>query len=288
MRKSIFVCLLTAVLFVLCSNEVWAEKMFVLYGFKIGQKTDTAFRELGKATKTFEFDDGFKAFAFMKGDHYVLMETDPSRPDMIWGIQLSGKRNPVHCGLGAVNLGDPVENAIKVLGRPDSSEYAVDEITKKELRHIKRYSYYTTSNFSIESENGNVSSIKIVFNGPVSPFPQFDGWRLMREIKKGDPYAICSLISGEVTLIERGKEKQLEKSLLSEISPGGSLHTILFNRDFGVGTVTEKDITYSALRLYSDRNVGMPVVVEKDGRKYEMVFMKSFEGWMLKDIYIHK
>jgi len=265
-----------------------AEKMFVLYGFKIGQKTDAAFSELGKPTKTYNFSDGFTSFAFMKGDHYIIIETDASRPDMIWGIQLSGKKNPVHRGLGEVNMGDPVEKAIKTLGRPDSSEFAVDEITNKELRHIKRYSYYKKSNFSIESENGKVSSVKIVYNGPVEPYPEFDGWRLTREIQKGDPYAVCSLISGEVTLIEKGRGKHPGKSLLSEILPGGTLHSILYNRDYGIGTVTGKDVTYSALRLYADRNVGMPVVVERGGRKYEMVFMKSFEGWMLKEITIIK
>jgi hypothetical protein len=273
---------------VLQLTPVYAKKHFVLYGFKIGQTIESARNELGNPSKTIDFKDGFKAYVFMKGDHYVVMEADGSRPDMIWGIQIAGKSNPKNRGFGLVNLGDEADKTIKLLGKPDSTEFAVDEETKKELKHIKYYSYNKTSNYSLESENGKLTSMKIVFNGPVNPYPDFAFGNLTGSIKAGNLYRVCENISGELAVVEKGKTHRFTRSIVSDITSAGVLNDILFNKEYGIGTIIDSDIKNAALRLFANGTNGWVFSIEKKNRKYELFFMKSFEGWVLREITINK
>jgi len=81
------------------SAEIRAEKIYVLYGFKIGQSSDAPVQQFGKPFKSHTFEDGYSYRAYNMKDHMVVFESDNTRPDLIWAIQIQGESNPPCLGL---------------------------------------------------------------------------------------------------------------------------------------------------------------------------------------------
>jgi hypothetical protein len=47
--------------------------------------------ELGKPSKVHKFPDGFIAVVYFKENYNLIFEANPTRNDMIWAIQVSGR-----------------------------------------------------------------------------------------------------------------------------------------------------------------------------------------------------
>src|SRR5947207_3301555 len=95
------------------SIQTLAADYFTLYGYKIGQELKFAKQRLGEPDKAFPFPDGWKAYAYRKDGHNVILETDNTRPDLIASIQIEGERNPPNMGLDGIDLGSDAKKAIE-------------------------------------------------------------------------------------------------------------------------------------------------------------------------------
>jgi hypothetical protein len=277
--------IISSLLFFSFYSVSYAEDIFVLYGFKIGQKSSIPVRQFGNPIQTYKFEDGFSYNVFKMKDHVVVFESDNTRPDLIWSIQIQGESNPQYLGLNGINLGDKVSEVIKVFGKPDKIEEATDEKTKKPIKNIDYYSYDESSNFSIEVTDKIVTSIKISFKGPnKTKDPIIDFNKFLSTVRSNDLNKISNYIDPDFEL--RNKETFLiDTSVIEALNRSKEINSIFFNSDYGIITITDKDIAEASMRVQTNPDsAGYVFKIKKNKMRYELYFEKSYEGWVLKYI----
>lgn len=275
----------TSILFILFSSNVNAEKIFVLYGFKIGQKSSIPLKQFGKPFKADKFEDGYGYTAFKMKDHVVVFESDNTRPDLIWSIQIQGKSNPPFLGLKEINLGDDISKVIKIFGKPDDIREAFDEITKKSVKDIEYYSYDETGNFSVEATNKIVTSIKISFNGPVEiKENQIDIDKFLAAVRSKDFNKISHFIDTDFEFHQK-KNYSINTSITNALENSKEINNIFFNPEYGIISIEKKDIVTSVFRFQVDPNsIGYVYKIKRDKVEYELCFYKNYDGWVLRNI----
>lgn len=151
MRK--YFCIL---LFYISICQTFGQEYYTeLNGFKIGQFREVAKNELGKPHKIGKYEDGFEYEIFLlKPDPslYMIFEYAVNKTDMIWSIQITGTNSTVKTGFKNLKFGIPKSKIEQILGKATSKE------------NIEGYGIkwdYDQSNFSVEVNEGKLSSIKI-------------------------------------------------------------------------------------------------------------------------------
>lgn len=265
----------------------FAEKKFTLYGFKIGQSIEVLTNDYGKPNQIVDFDDGFKAYVYKFKGHNAIFESDSTRPDMIFAIQIQGITNPKYHGLDGVNLGDNIDQAIKVLGEPNKKQIAKDESSGKEIPDTYYYDYFDTGNYSIEVTSNKITSIKINYNGPNTNITDlsvvFD--KFLSSIKSKSYDQVASLLTGTTEFYYK-KVFKLEKSALNFILKNKAVNNILFNSKTGLISIDKSDVKSTSMRIMDSGLTGMVYKIEKGNNKFEIVFIKTFEGWVV--LYLDK
>lgn len=278
-------CLFLTVCLLLIAINTYADNIFVLYGFKIGQNISTSINQLGKPSKTHKFEDGFSYMAFKMKDHFVAIEFDNIKPDLIYAIQIQGKRNPPSLGLDGIDLGDPIVKAIKIFGKPDSTKQAVDEVTKKPMKDIVYYSYNESRNFSIEATKEIVTSIKILRkDSDNNTESMIDFKQFLSTIRSKDLNKISRYIDTDFEFI-KDQTYKMNTSIIHTLINNKTINNIFFNPDYGIISIKDKDIAESALRVQSDPIItGYVFKIKKSNIEYELFFSKNYDGWVLKYI----
>jgi len=269
---------------------LYAEKKFVLYGYKIGQNIASVQKELGNPYKIHKFPDGFIAYIYKHKNHYLILETDNTNPNVIWSIQIEGSENPAEFGLDGLSLGDSSNKVILIFGKPDSIKNSIDEITKKVMKDIVYYSYLTKGNFSIEINKNKVSSIKLQFNGPIQSNPKdiYVLDRFLESVKSKKYYQIASYLSPDFELHWNNKTYKPNASLINFIKTNKNVNEIFFNNKNGITSLNSKNIDKEVLTLDgkgSKGNLrGFIFKIIQDNVKYEFILFQSFEGWIIRSI----
>jgi hypothetical protein len=266
-----------------------AEDRYVLYGFKIGQKIESAKTKFGEPFKTEKFDDGFTSLVYKLNNSYIVFEINPSAPDLIWGIQSSGTSNPENCGLMGVNLGDPVSKIEKVFGKPDEKKPAIDEITKEEIPGTDFYSYNTSSNFSLETEKGKVSSIKINAEKPKESKDAAPFESLIDMCKKKDYYGLAEMLAPDMYISKDRSFNQINCSMLDSLTKDELFKTLFFDKTKGIASINKNTKQTRAMRIFQSGDkypLGDVIKIDTPSLKYEIVFVKGFEGWVIWEINI--
>ena len=283
MKKTITIILISLSITTLS----FSKKLFVLYGFKLGQKIHCVKSQFGKPVKVHKFKDGFKSYVYKFKNHYVVFTSDNRRPDIIWGIQLTGKNNKKHYGFKNINLGDHVKKLIKTFDRPSLKRTAIDEISKKKLKKIVYYSYYKNGNYSFEIKNNYISSIKLNFMGPEITSEKLTAIEFINFIKKRNFYSLCSNISIDFKIFRSNKIYKIKKSILKTLLYENIFKHVFFNKKTGLVSLSKKDIKTVNLRFQDDGTTGLVYKFFKNNLKFELFFSKSYEGTVLKYIYIN-
>lgn len=132
-----------------------------LYGFKPPVEMKDIRKALGEPDQVIPYDDGWVAYAFGFDDHYVVVETATDDAEYVRSIQLTGDHNPPGKGLlGAVDLGDGIEKAIRAYGEPEARKPAIDGPTGEAVPDTVLVSYDMVS---FEVVGGKITSIKSRF-----------------------------------------------------------------------------------------------------------------------------
>jgi hypothetical protein len=284
MTKSLLPVLAILLIFI---QNAYSEMKFTLYGFKIGQNINAMKKELGKPHDVYKFEDGFVAYIYQFKGYNVIFETDKSRPDIIYSIQIQGKTNPDGLGLDSVNLGDTFDKAVKALGKADTRNNAIDSITKKEMKDTVYYDYNKTGNYSYESVGNTISSIKIAFNGINSvnedAFAAYS--KFISAVKTKNYYAISNYLTASTVVYWNGEYK-IDTSVFGYLQKNKSVNNAFFNARDGIMSFEKSNLKESALRLMDNGLKGMVFKITKDKVNYEIFFIKTFEGWVIS--YINK
>lgn len=260
------------------------DRFYVLYGLKLGQKMSIASEMFGKPFKAEKFDDGFRYEAFKLKDHILIIEANNTRPDLIWGIQIQGKFNPENLGINGLNLSDSESKILEIFGKPDQIRDSIDEITGKKMPGIQYYSYDKISNFSIETTDKIVTSIKITFSGFNPSDENFEIVNYISILKSKNLYKISSLIASDLVL-KREKEFTIKNSILETINSKNEISDFLFNNENGLISITEQDIVEKVAIRNKENNViayYFQLSIKKEN--VHVFFLRSFEGWILKEI----
>jgi hypothetical protein len=223
--------------------------------------------------------------AFKMKDHFVAIEFDNIKPDLIYAIQIQGKRNPPSLGLDGIDLGDPIVKAIKIFGKPDSTKQAVDEVTKKPMKDIVYYSYNESRNFSIEATKEIVTSIKILRkDSDNNTESMIDFKQFLSTIRSKDLNKISRYIDTDFEFI-KDQTYKMNTSIIHTLINNKTINNIFFNPDYGIISIKDKDIAESALRVQSDPIItGYVFKIKKSNIEYELFFSKNYDGWVLKYI----
>jgi hypothetical protein len=256
-----------------------AADYHTLYGFKLGQELRLAQDHLGEPAKVIPFEDGWKAYVFVREKHVVIFETDETRPDVIISIQLEGERNPAGLGLDGIDLGSSAAKALEKLGTPTARKQAVDEVTHEDVPGT--FVSFFGRGLSVEEKDGKVSSVKILFAGPSAATDTADLEAFLRAVKEKDLYRLAESISSDLTL---AGEKAIRGPIIGALQGKTDLHAFLFGKG-GVGSLRAKDAEAN-LRLTEEadgRRVSGAVFKFKGAKVRELFFVRSFEGWVLYD-----
>ena len=281
-RLTLAICFLVVTTF-----PVFAEDLFVLDGYKIGQLLSVAEKKLGDPYKVNKFEDGFISYAYKRKDHYLIFETDPSNADAIWSIQIEGASNADYCGLRGINLGDDETKLVKAFGNPDKKTKATDSVTKEEIPDTLFYTYDSKGNYSFEITKKKVSSIKVLFNSPNQNNAMPSLLNFSKLCKAKDFYGIAESFSEDAYISKDEKYYPIDSSLIETITNDKAYQEILFINPFSIANLEKKDIKDGALRVFSNGEKfpsARVFTVEKNSVKYEVVFVESYEGWVIWEI----
>ncbi|TGK92463.1 hypothetical protein EHQ30_13110 [Leptospira brenneri] len=260
------------------------DRYFILYGLKLGQKMDVASQLFGKPFKSEKFNDGFRYEAFKIKDHILVVEANNTRPDLIWGIQIQGKSNPENLGINGLNLSDNESKIIEIFGKPDEIRDSFDEITKEKISGTKYYSYDKQSNFSIETTNNLVSSIKITFNGYNQSKEEFDILNFIEILKNKNLYLVANNLATDLTL-KKETNFVIQNSLIDTLISKNEFSEFLFNPETGLITITSKDVIESfPIRDKNNNLIAYYFKVSLNKKNVHVFFLRSFEGWILKEV----
>lgn len=296
MRRHI---LLLVIFFLGFASFSFAEMKSVLGGYKLGQSLEIVTNELGKPWQVIDFGDGFVAYVYVMQGHFLIFQTAPMRPGIIWAIQIQGKHNPEYYGLGKINLGDPVEKALREFGKPDIQKTAIDEKTRKEMKGIVFYSYDETSNFSFEAISNKVFSVKI--HSPWVAQSKNDDVniidRFLEAVKQKDYYQIASFLSPEFSLDTGGNSVKIKGSVIKAIMEDKNIHDMLFHPTKGVISLKSSHISDHVMKFRGTSQDGRTVnglmftaTLSHDKRTLTQplvfTFVQSDEGWVLHSIHV--
>jgi hypothetical protein len=271
------------VLLLLVSNVVFAEKLYVLYGFKIGQKISTIEAQLGKPSQVIYYEDGFVAYIYKMADYYVVFEASPSNLDSIWSIQIGGKRNPQKMGLRDINLGDSFEKMIKIFGEPDEKENARDEYTGKTLDDTIYYSYNNNGNYSIEVTNNQISSIKVAYEEGKSTKDIPDLNAIIDALASKDYYKICSILAPNLEIVD-SQTLSFSKSIYDSILNDNKINDVLFNPQYGLCAIKENNFLESHIHLAMGGPSGFEYNIKIDKVHYQLLLTEEYDGWVIRRI----
>ena len=246
----------------------------VLYGFKLGQPIANALAVFGEPQQVHTFPDGWQAFMFQLPGHNLVFEVNDVRPDLIISIQLAGLDHPDGLGLGRVNLGDSVEDALAVLGPPDRQENALDAITQQPIEGTQINFY--GSGMSFEQREGVISSLKIIYGGPAQVDDEPDIELFLGYLEQRDFYGLSEMIASNLTI---DSELAVDRSMIGAIAGESALNTILYG-ERGLSSMDQSNDGGGSVRTYESGQVGF-VMQLVDRNVSELVFTRSFEGWVL-------
>ncbi|TGM72404.1 hypothetical protein EHR01_14170 [Leptospira mtsangambouensis] len=287
MKKEVKKILLFLIL-ILNQNLFATDKFYVLYGIKLGQKMAIASEMLGKPFKSEKFPDGFRYEAFKINDHIVIVEANNTRPDLIWGIQIQGNSNPANLGINGLNLSDNDSKIIELFGKPDEIRDSIDELTGKKMPGIQFYSYDKTSNFSIETTNHKVSSIKITFSGYNLSDENYEIKEFIDILKSKDLYKISSNISSDF-ILKSEKEFNIQKSIVETLNSKNEISDLLLYSQNGLTSITEKSILEKIpIKNKENTVIAYYFRVMIENKNVHIFFLRSFEGWILKEINLNQ
>jgi hypothetical protein len=223
-----------------------APEMIVdLYGFRIGQFREVVKKGLGDPVKSEKYQDGFEYEVYILNPDsslYMIFEYAPPHLDVIWSIQLTGKKEQT--GFKDLVLGMDESVVFKSLGAPsrkiDIGKYG----TKLE---------YDQTNYSVEiNAKGKLSSIKITDESrSFFPKPDVSKIQTFEEIKK---------------ILMSGDRKKLETILCPdmEIHYGDSVY--FFRNRMSEEIRTDPS---GIFKLIQDLSADLQTVDVKNNEQYE-------------------
>ncbi|TGK49488.1 hypothetical protein [Leptospira bouyouniensis] len=264
------------------------SKLFMMYGIKLGQKRNLVSEIYGKSFKSHTFEDGYSYDAFKLDEHILVVESENKRPDLVWAIQIQGNKNPKFFGLNEINLGDNAEKVISTFGKPDEIRNAYDEQTKEELKNIQYYSYDTSRNFSFEVQNQKVTSIKLSFKGIASVADTLEITSTFKILQSKNLYQIALLLDQNFILKEKDqKEFKITENPVVVLHTKNEISNRFFNLPNSLANLSPNDILES-LDLKNDNQFvfGKYLKFKKGDETIHLFFLKSYEGWTLKEINI--
>lgn len=275
--------------FIIFPFSIFGEsKLFMMYGIKLGQKRNLVSEIYGKPFKSHTFEDGYSYDAFKLDEHILVVESENKRPDLVWAIQIQGNKNPKYFGLNEINLGDSAEKVTSIFGKPDEVRNAYDEQTKEELKNIQYYSYDTSRNFSIEVQNQKVTSIKLSFNGTASVTDTLEIPSTFKILQSKNLYQISLLLDQNFILKEKDqKEYKISGNPIVVLNSKNEISNRFFYLPNSLANLSPKDIL-ETLDLKNDNQFvfGKYLKFKKGDETIHLFFLKSYEGWTLKEMNI--
>ncbi|XDD46883.1 hypothetical protein AB3N60_01950 [Leptospira sp. WS39.C2] len=264
------------------------SKLFMMYGIKLGQKRSLVTDSFGKPFKSHTFEDGYSYDAFKLDEHVLVVESENKRPDLIWAIQIQGNKNPKYFGLSEINLGDPSNKVITTFGKPDEIRNAIDEDTKEELKDIQYYSYDNTRNFSFEIQNKKVSSIKLSFKGTANVSDALDITQTFRILQGKNLYQFTQLLDQNFILKEKDKkEYKIFGNPIQFLEGKNEISDRFFTHTNAITNLEPKDILESLDLKNNEQYIfGKYLKFKKNDETIHLFFLKSYEGWTLKEVNI--
>ncbi|TGM37863.1 hypothetical protein [Leptospira biflexa] len=281
--------ILSFLIFFIIPFSLFGEsKLFMMYGIKLGQKRSLVSEIYGKPFKSHTFEDGYSYDAFKLDEHILVVESENKRPDLVWAIQIQGNKNPKHFGLNDINLGDEVQKVISTFGKPDEIRSAYDEQTKEELKQIQYYSYDTSRNFSIEVQNQKVTSIKLSFKGTAVVSDSLEIPSTFKILQGNDLYQISQLLDQNFVLKEKDKkEYKIVGNPITFLSSKNEITNRFFHQPNSLANLNPKEIIES-LDLKNEKQFifGKYLKFKIGEETIHLFFLKSYEGWTLKEMNI--
>jgi hypothetical protein len=272
--------LISALFLLISMVPLQARQYYVLGGFKIGQKISDVKIAFPKLDLVHKYPDGFQVFGFMNGEVQVLLETHPSKPEVIWSIQISGTANTPHYGLENTNLGLAVSEMIKRFGPPLETKDGFHEMLKKPF---KAYHYYSEeNNYSFESVDDRVNSIKITLNAaPKIDLPDWNDF--LAALRSKNYYRVAELIDTDCILLANGKKIPVQGSIVDLLRKNPTYVKVLFDTKTGLASLKDSDLKGGAMRLFEDRKSAMVVHAHGNVKK-EIVFIRGLTGFGLWEL----
>ena len=259
-----------------------APSYFVLHGFKIGQNIKNIKSELGEPTKVHKFPDGYIAYIYQMNQYNLVFEANHIRQDIVWAIQISGSGVPVEHHLNGIGLGQDITECMRVFGAPDIRRNAIDEITKAEVPDTLYLSYHQKSNFSLEFVKHKLSSIKIEYkqsdSETLEDYPDYN--LFLDSARKKDYFFLTNLTFYDPLFVLFKKEYQVEKSFYSFYKQT-EINSLLDE----VATLNDSYLLGSQLRIQGSVS-GYVYKFKKDNKKYELFYVRSFEGWVVYELIV--
>jgi hypothetical protein len=263
---------------IICGDAAARDGYYsVLFGFKLGQPIANALEVFGEPQQVHRFPDGWQAYMFQLPGHNLVFEVNDVRPDLIISIQIEGVQNAAGLGLGGLNLGAPVEAAIGLLGEPDRRENAINAVTMEPVEGTSVNFYGTSMMF--EQREGVVSSIKVFFGGVAPAEDEPDIGQFFRYLEAQEPYGLAEMISANLTI---DGEAGIQGSMLGSIVTDTPLNRALFG-ERGLSSIGPANDGGGSVRTDESGRVGF-VMRLLDRSVEELVFTRSFEGWVLSEI----
>jgi len=251
----------------------------MLDGIRLGQSVAQLRPHLGESLQVHEFEDGWRAEAFKRDGHYVVLETAPGQPDVVVGIQMTGERNAPGHGLDSLDLGDPAVDIEARLGKAKEVRAAVDAVAPGPVPGTQLHSYGDTS---LEVSGGRITSIKIQAGkwdagSGIPDLPAF-----LATLRSGDLQRVAQVLSSDLEL--RG-EMAWNGPMLEALQSDARVRDVLLGTS-GIAFLPGQAAD-GALRLWTDKDgrarAGY-VFKFADGPVDELLFVGGPEGWELWEV----
>lgn len=178
------------------SSALSSEEHHSLYGFFLGAPTSQVSQKLGEPDKVIDFEDGSKAEAFIRNDHYVIFTSLPPKYNSIFSIQVSGRESSTDQGMDGIRIGSTLDAALKQFGKPEYFKEADDRVTGEKVDGANIYFYenFYGNKFSFEEKDGVVTSLKLTTDQAIlssdNPADQKIMAELPTEFKKVKEYIL--------------------------------------------------------------------------------------------------
>ena len=274
------------IIFTTAAIPASAKNHFTLYGLKIGQHILIANALLGKPSSTETDDAGYITRFYQLNNLLVVIESRPNATNQVWSIQITGTQNPENKGFAGINLGDSKEKMISLFGQPDKEEKVTDPAMFDRWPDLMYYSYYDKYNFSFQISQNKVVSIKTIMTPDKSVEDLPDINKIIAAAKYKDYYALGEILEYDMYISRDAEYYKVEKSVYEMLSGNTFYNELFFNAPFSISKLESKDIKKKVMRPFTDSEYskGYVFLIEKNKIQYELVFVKSFEGWVLWEV----